>query len=74
MRVTIEQAQASLKELVDRTARGEKVVITRDNKAVAELVPASAQRPSPKPGFAKGVLTIVADDEEHLEDFKDYMP
>ena len=74
MTVTIEQAQASLKELVDRTTLGEKVVITRDNKAVAELVPVTADRPARKPGFAKGVLTIVADDEEHLEDFKAYMP
>jgi prevent-host-death family protein len=74
MTVTIEQAQASLQELVDRTARGEKVLITRDNKAVAELVPVTADRPVPKPGFAKGVLTIIADDDEHLEDFKDYMP
>lgn len=74
MTVTIEQAQASLKELVDRTALGEKVVITRDNKAVVELVPVSADRPQPKFGFAKGVLTIVSDDEEHLKDFADYMP
>ena len=63
MTVTIEQAQASLKELVDRTSLGEKVVITRDNKAVAELVAVSNDRPARKPGFAKGVLTIVADDE-----------
>lgn len=74
MTVTIEQAQASLNELLERTARGEKVVITRDDKAVAELVPVTTDRPQPRPGFAKGVLTIVSDDEEHLEDFKDYMP
>ena len=43
-------------------------------QGVTELVPISTDRPARKPGFAKGVLTIVADDEEHLEDFKDYMP
>ena len=74
MTVTIEQAQASLKELVDRTARGAKVVIARDNKAVAELVPVTVDRPQPKLGFAEGKLTIVSDDDEHLKDFKDYMP
>lgn len=74
MTVTIEQAQASLKDLIDRTARGEKVAITRDDKVVAELVPVTTDRPQPRFGFAKGVLEIVSDDEEHLEDFKDYMP
>ena len=74
MTVTIEQAQASLKELVDRTALGEKVVITRDNKAAAELVPVPAGKPTPRFGSCKGMLEIVSDDDEHLKDFSDYMP
>ena len=32
----------------------------------------SARQPR-RPGSAKGKLIIVADDEEHLEDFKEYM-
>ena len=72
--VTVEQARSALTELIDRAARGEKVIITRDDKPVAELVAVPHDRPVPKPGFARGVLTIVADDEEHLADFKDYMP
>ena len=76
MTVTVEQAQNTLTELIDRTARGEKVVITRDDKPVAELVPVAARgdRPTPKSGFGKDVLTIVADDEDHRADFNDYMP
>ena len=27
-----------------------------------------------KPGSARGKFTIIADDDEHLDDFKDYMP
>jgi hypothetical protein len=27
-----------------------------------------------KPGSARGKLTIMADDQEHLDDFEDYMP
>ncbi|MEA3642858.1 MAG: hypothetical protein VBE63_23380 [Lamprobacter sp.] len=27
-----------------------------------------------KPGSARGKLTIIADDDEHLDDFKDYLP
>jgi len=74
MTVTVEQAQNALKDLIDRTARGETIVITRDDQPVAELVPVPGNRPQPKPGFAKGKLTIVSDDDEHLNDFKDYMP
>ena len=57
MTVTVEQAQNALKDLIDRTARGEKVVITRDDQPVAELVPVPAEKPTPRFGFAKGVLT-----------------
>jgi prevent-host-death family protein len=74
MTVTVEHAQNALKDLIDRTARGEKVVITRGDQPVAELVAVSPNRPARKPGFAKGVLTIVSDDEGHLEDFEDYLP
>ena len=27
-----------------------------------------------KPGSARGKLSIIADDDEYLDDFKDYMP
>jgi hypothetical protein len=28
----------------------------------------------PPPGLGKGFITIVAEDEEHLKDFQEYMP
>ena len=37
-------------------------------------MPVASARPQPKPGFAKGTLTIVSDDDEHLKDFAEYMP
>ena len=27
-----------------------------------------------QPGSAKGILKILSDDDEHLDDFKEYMP
>ena len=27
-----------------------------------------------KPGSAKGILQVLSEDDEHLNDFKDYMP
>ena len=36
--VTIEEAQATLAELIDRLAPGEEVIITRNQQPVAKLV------------------------------------
>lgn len=74
MTVTIDQAKAQLTELIAKTAAGESVIITGlDDHPVAELVPVRHAK-TPKLGFAKGKLHIVSDDDEHLNDFKDYMP
>jgi len=62
------------KELIEKTAQGEKVVITRDRQPVAELVPvspasASPGKPLPVFGSCRGMLTILSEDDEHLTDF-----
>ncbi|EIC20330.1 type II toxin-antitoxin system Phd/YefM family antitoxin [Thiorhodovibrio frisius] len=42
----------------------------------ADMVPDSGatNRLRPPPGLGKGYITIVADDDEYLTDFADYMP
>jgi prevent-host-death family protein len=72
MTVTLEEAQSHLTELVEKLAPGDEVVITRDGKPVARLTP---ELPTgvPIPGRGKGKLTIVSDDDEHLNDFAEYM-
>ncbi len=72
--ITIEEAQAKLTELIDQLAPGEEVIITRNKQPVAKLVgqQLSVRKPR-RPGSAKGKLVILAEDDEHLEDFKDYM-
>jgi antitoxin (DNA-binding transcriptional repressor) of toxin-antitoxin stability system len=73
--VTIEEAQAKLPELIDHLAAGEQLVITRDQKPIARLQaedhPPRLRR---KAGSAKGHLTILVEDDEHLRDFAEYMP
>ena len=72
--VTLEEAQAHLSQIIERLQPGEEIVITRDQKPVARLL--AEERPKRKPrqaGNCKGMLTIVADDEEHLKDFAEYM-
>jgi len=49
-------------------------VITDNNQPVAKLEASPAEKARPMPGRYKEMLTIVADDDEHLEDFKEYMP
>ena len=73
--ITIEEAQEKLSELIDQLAPGEEVIITRDKQPVAKLVGQQQPVREPRrPGSAKGKLVILAEDDEHLEDFKDYMP
>lgn len=72
--VTLEEAQAKLPELIDHLSAGEELVITRNQQPIARLLPEEKSKRTPrKAGNCKGMLTIVADDEEHLEDFKEYM-
>ena len=72
--VTIEEAQAKLPELIEHLATGEELVITRNEQPIARLhaEPTPARKPR-QAGSAQGLLTITADDEEHLQDFKEYM-
>ena len=75
--ITIEDAQANLRELIHKLAPGEEVIITENQQPVAKLVnqPVKARdRPAPPPGLGKGFITMISDDEEHLKDFKEYMP
>jgi prevent-host-death family protein len=75
--VTIQEAQAQLPDLIHRLTPGEEVVITENNRPVARLVSEAPQpKPGlrPPPGLGKGFLTILSDDDEHLQDFAEYMP
>ena len=72
--VTIEEAQAKLPELIDHLASGEVLVITRNQQPIARLL--AEEPPQRKPrraGSAKGLLTILVEDDEHLSGFEEYM-
>jgi len=72
--VTLEEAQARLPDLIEHLAPGSEVVITRNQQPIARL--RAEEKPKRKPrkaGNCKGMLTIVADDDEHLKDFREYM-
>ena len=71
--ISIEKAQATLPEIIKKLSPGEEVVITQDDQPVAGLRSLAA-KPQPQFGSCEGMLTVVAEDDEHLEDFKEYMP
>ena len=74
--ITVEEAQASLKELIHNLTPGEEVVITENQHPVAKLVGEQAKPPRPAPGLGRGSILYMAPDfDETLEDMniKPYM-
>jgi prevent-host-death family protein len=73
--VTVEEAQAKLKELIDHLAPGEEVVITRNQQPVAKLIATPAlQRKPRQPGTLRGTVLYMAPEfNAPLEDFEEYM-
>lgn len=70
--MSVNEVQARLPELVKQIASGDEVVITDHDEPVARLVRQEVERPLiRRPGSAKGKLRIVAEDEEHLADFRE---
>lgn len=69
--VTVQQAQAELAKLIESLQPGEELVITLDNQPIAKLVRQKRQRQF---GLGKGKLTVIQEDDEHLQDFREYMP
>jgi antitoxin (DNA-binding transcriptional repressor) of toxin-antitoxin stability system len=73
--ISIEQAQTQLADLVAHLAPGDEWLITYQDRPVARLISAAEKVPrARRPGSAIGKMKILAEDDEHLKDFKDYMP
>lgn len=72
--ITLQEAQARLAELVHRLTPGEAVTITENDQPIARLVTVPAgEAPRPVPGRCRGMLTVIAEDDEHLRDWAEYM-
>jgi antitoxin (DNA-binding transcriptional repressor) of toxin-antitoxin stability system len=67
--VNVHEAKAKLSEYLDAAERGERVVICRRNRPVAELRATTAARQAPRPiGLDKGRLTVPPSFFEPLPD------
>jgi antitoxin (DNA-binding transcriptional repressor) of toxin-antitoxin stability system len=74
--VSTDEVATEMSRLLERVALGEHVIIERDGKAVARIVPEGSEAPRPRtPGSAVGLLKLLAgwDDpltERELNDFE----
>jgi antitoxin (DNA-binding transcriptional repressor) of toxin-antitoxin stability system len=72
--ITIEEAQATLSELIGKLAPGEEIIITEGRRPVAKIVGQGIPGRKPRrPGSVRGKLIILEEDDEHLKDFEEYM-
>ena len=70
--IPIDQAPDQIVGLARALGPGDEIILTENDKPIARILPS----PTPSKrvaGTCKGMLTIVKEDDEHLEDFKDYM-
>ena len=72
--ITLDEAQAKLKELVHQLAPGDEIIITENHQTVARLRSESDQAVRrPPPGLGKGsVLYMAPDFDEPLAEMKEY--
>jgi antitoxin (DNA-binding transcriptional repressor) of toxin-antitoxin stability system len=73
-KITIEEAQNQLAELIAGLIPGEEIVITQNDQPVAGLRALFMKNPKPRFGNCQGKLIILAEDDDHLKDFEEYMP
>lgn len=71
--VTIEEAQARLRDLIASLAPGDELVITENNRPVAAVRNVEPALPHPVFGRGRGQLLYDANDDTHLDDFREYM-
>lgn len=72
--ISVEQAQANLRELIRNLAPGEELVITEDEAPIARLVASARQAEPRKLGGLRGTVLFMAPDfDAPLDEFREYM-
>ena len=75
VQISLEEVQAKLAEIVHGLGEGDEVVIVEGQRPVARLLgPPATRHRARTPGSARGQLTVLAEDDEHLSDFGGSMP
>jgi antitoxin (DNA-binding transcriptional repressor) of toxin-antitoxin stability system len=72
--ITIEEAQARLRDFIHQLAPGDEIIITENQQTVATLKSKPLLPRKPRmPGNCKGMITLLVEDDQHLEGFREYM-
>ena len=66
--VNVHQAKTQLSRLLARVEQGEEIVIARDGKPVAKLVPHRAERAAAQAGLDQGQDRGLADDFDEYDE------
>jgi len=74
LRVKLQDASLHLAELLEEAAKGRDVAIVRDDGAQFKILPVKLEKPRPKFGSAKGLVTMSDDFDAPLDDFAAYSP
>jgi hypothetical protein len=72
--ISVELASTRLPELIHSLGPTDEIVLTENENVARGLYQQHSGRPPRVPGLLKGKLTIISYDDDHLADFKDYMP
>ena len=64
--INIYEAKTRLSQLIDRAAEGEEIVIARNGRPVARLVPWKKEQPKRKAGRLRGRIRIGRDFDRPL--------
>jgi antitoxin (DNA-binding transcriptional repressor) of toxin-antitoxin stability system len=72
--VSIQHAAANLPQLVESLGAEDEIILTDGNRAVAKIVLTRRSTLRRQPGSARGMLTVLSEDDAHLADFEEYMP
>ena len=73
VQVNLYEAKTRLSQLVDQAAAGEEVIIARNGRPVAKLVPIQRQPVERKPGSLRGKIWMAPDFDEPDEEMIDLM-
>ncbi len=71
--VDVQQAGEIFSELMELVASGNEIIIDRDKRPFAKLVPLTRVKKQRQFGSAKGMIIMAEDFDEPLEDFAEYM-
>jgi len=75
MTITLQEAQATLGDLIHRLVPGEELVITENDRPVARLLPVPPELPKKQRqlGTMRGTVLSMEHFDDPLEEFEEYM-